>query len=163
MFVWRWSLTEHEVNFFIYENHPLALWCHIWIISIPARVSIFLVSWEFRLLQRLEELYCSLEKPPISLKILHQDCLFLCSWFFLSLESFPPLRLVSSVFTKDVSCEVSAVVYRKKSLSHSSMRGSLCRDCPTRKASLWAYWQGAGTRMVPWKHSKSYFHRSINS
>ena len=37
--------------------------------------------------------------------------------------------------------------YRKNSLSASSRAGSLCRDWPTRKASLWAYWgEGGGGR-----------------
>lgn len=42
-------------------------------------------------------------------------------------------------------------VYRKYRRSDSDMWGSLWIDCPTRKASLCAYWQGAGTRIVPCK------------
>jgi len=44
--------------------------------------------------------------------------------------------------------------YKKYSLSASSMAGSLWILCPTRKASLCAYWQGAGTRIVPCKYKK---------
>lgn len=38
---------------------------------------------------------------------------------------------------------------RKKSVSRSWAAGSWCSTCPARKASLCAYLQGAGTRMVP--------------
>lgn len=38
---------------------------------------------------------------------------------------------------------------RKKSLSQSWGAGSWCSTCPARNASLCAYLQGAGTRMVP--------------
>lgn len=44
---------------------------------------------------------------------------------------------------------VTAAAQRKKSLSDSWMAGSACRYWPDRKASLWAYLHGAGTRMVP--------------
>lgn len=39
--------------------------------------------------------------------------------------------------------------HRKNRFSHSWMAGSWCKICPDRKASLWAYLQGAGTLMVP--------------
>ena len=47
--------------------------------------------------------------------------------------------------------------YRKKSLSASPSANGLWRDWPDRKASLCAYMQGAGTRMVPWNRKSSHF------
>lgn len=47
--------------------------------------------------------------------------------------------------------------YRKKSLSASPSENGLWRDWPDRKASLCAYMQGAGTRMVPWNRKSSHF------
>ena len=46
--------------------------------------------------------------------------------------------------------------YRKKSLSASPSENGLWRDWPDRKASLCAYMQGAGTRMVPWNRKSSH-------
>lgn len=48
-----------------------------------------------------------------------------------------------------MSVVITAVAQRKKSLSDSWMAGSECRYWPDRKASLWAYLHGAGTRIVP--------------
>lgn len=62
-------------------------------------------------------------------------CFFCQCWFCCDLNSMFVL--------------VTGATQRKKSLSESWMAGSECRYWPDRKASLWAYLQGAGTRMVP--------------